>query len=120
MVHEVVIAKRDVIEKPLELYKPLDLFGPSIVSTNGAAWRKHRSLSQPGFSESNLQLVAEATTELSSIMFNKWDSLILESPNKPILIEQYMSHFTLGTRRNFFEISNFVRRNKSCWFWYEN
>ena len=98
VVHEVVIEKRDALEKPLELYSPLDLFGPSIVSTNGAEWKKHRSLSQPGFSESNLKLVAESTTELSYDLFSKWDPMIEKSPETPIEIDGFMNEFTLGKK----------------------
>ena len=37
-----IISRKEDFPKPWEIYKIVDIFGPSIISTEGMEWRKHR------------------------------------------------------------------------------
>ena len=43
--------------KPLDVYKPFNVFGKNVLTVNGAEWSHHRKIIGPGFQERNCKLV---------------------------------------------------------------
>jgi cytochrome P450 len=54
--------------KATDIYKQINIYGKNVVSTEGAAWRYHRKLTSPAFSEKNNQLVWKETLHQSKMM----------------------------------------------------
>jgi cytochrome P450 len=64
-----ITSRREAFPKPLESYRILDLFGRSILSTEGAEWKQHRKISSPVFNEKNNVLVfAEAISQTQGML----------------------------------------------------
>ncbi|CZT14325.1 related to cytochrome P450 3A7 [Ramularia collo-cygni] len=56
-----ITTRRNDFPKPTWQYTSVDLFGRSVVSTEGAIWRTHRKITSPPFTEKNNVLVWEET-----------------------------------------------------------
>ncbi|PRP81004.1 putative P450 monooxygenase [Planoprotostelium fungivorum] len=69
-----VAARRDDFPKPLEQYGILDIYGRSVVTTEGDDWKLHRKIVSPPFSEKNNRLVWNETIKQADMMMNDWDS----------------------------------------------
>lgn len=67
-----VMARGTDFVKPTVSYKSLDIYGQNIVSAEGAAWRHHRKLTSPAFSEKNNRLVWKETLYQSGAMLAAW------------------------------------------------
>lgn len=52
-----ITTRRADFPKPVELYKGVDIFGKSVVSTEGMIWRHHRKLTSPSFTEKSNMMV---------------------------------------------------------------
>lgn len=50
-------ASRTLYPKPIRMYKTLEIYGPNLVTSEGAVWTRHRKITSPAFSELNIQLV---------------------------------------------------------------
>jgi cytochrome P450 len=50
--------RRDFV-KPVELYAIVDIFGPSLLTTEGDDWKRHRKIVAPAFSEKSNSLVCD-------------------------------------------------------------
>jgi len=59
--------------KPIALYKPLNFFGPSILTTEGEEWRRHRKIVARSFGDTNHRLVWEETIKIVLDLFTLWD-----------------------------------------------
>lgn len=57
-----IVADRRMWPKPLELYRILAVYGPSVLVTEGDEWRKHRKIVQPAFTEETLELDWQQST----------------------------------------------------------
>lgn len=55
-----------------KMYAPLDIFGPSVDTVNGATWSRHRRLTTRPFNERNNALVWEEALAQSSAMLETW------------------------------------------------
>lgn len=64
--------KRDLFPKPLDSYKILDIYGKSLVSLEGAEWKKHRKITSPSFTEKNNALVFHEAIAQTQAMLRKW------------------------------------------------
>jgi hypothetical protein len=53
-------------------YKPLEIFGPNIVTVNGYAWARHRQIIAPPLNERNSQLVWKESLTLADQILNIW------------------------------------------------
>jgi cytochrome P450 len=49
--------RRQDFLKPVEIYAIVDIFGPSILTTEGPEWKRHRKIVAPAFSEKSNSLV---------------------------------------------------------------
>lgn len=87
--------KRQIIDKP-HLYQLFEVFGTNILSAREKSWRKHRTLANPAFSESNLRLVIESNNILSNKLIEKWEEMITYNPNVPINMSKFMTELTFG------------------------
>jgi cytochrome P450 len=79
-----VTSRREAFPKLLKDYKNLDIFGRSVVSTEGADWKEHRRVLAPAFNEKNNALVFAESANQARIMISRWlalgDATINEVP----------------------------------------
>jgi cytochrome P450 len=66
--------KRDFI-KPVELYAIVDIYGPSILTTEHEDWRRHRRVVAPAFSEKSNSLVWKESLRQGLGMVEVWSKL---------------------------------------------
>lgn len=71
VVSQITTRKTD-FPKALEVYQSIKLFGNNVVTTEGQAWRHHRKITSPPFSEKNNHLVWDETLEQCHAMVNSW------------------------------------------------
>lgn len=64
-----LLSSRTRFVKPVEHYGPLDYFGPNIVVSEGAEWKRHRTPVQRSFSEHNNRLVWEESVQVALGLF---------------------------------------------------
>ncbi|KZV96286.1 cytochrome P450 [Exidia glandulosa HHB12029] len=55
--------------KPLKFYDLINIFGPNVVGSDGATWKKHRKPSAPAFSERNNKLVWDESLKVILSLF---------------------------------------------------
>lgn len=67
-----ITTRRNDFPKPLKLYKSLDLYGKSVVSTEGSTWRQHRKITAPSFSEKNNELVFTESLHHTQALLKLW------------------------------------------------
>ncbi len=67
-----VVTRRNDFPKPLMLYDVLNVFGPNLIATEGAAWRRHRRITAPSFSEKNNELVWGESLRQARAMLRVW------------------------------------------------
>jgi len=66
--------RRDFV-KPVELYAIVDIFGPSILTTEGEEWKRHRKIVAPAFSEKSNSLVWRESLRQGLEMVEVWSKL---------------------------------------------
>ncbi|TEB40153.1 cytochrome P450 [Coprinellus micaceus] len=57
--------------KPVENYGALSIFGPNIIASEGAEWKKHRKVCAPAFSEPNNRLVWNETVRICDELYRE-------------------------------------------------
>lgn len=67
-----IIARREDFPKPHELYEILDIFGKSVVSTEGATWKMHRKATSPSFNEKNAAITFREAIYQTKHLIAKW------------------------------------------------
>jgi hypothetical protein len=65
-------ARGNDFPKATQLYKHVDIYGKNVVSSGGATWRRHRSVTGPAFTEKNNQLVWKETLDITQNMLTSW------------------------------------------------
>jgi hypothetical protein len=71
VIHEITTRRID-FPKPTELYKVLDVYGKSLISNEGAEWRRHRKITSSPFSEKINRLVWAETLCQAQYMLTSW------------------------------------------------
>ena len=66
--------RRDFV-KPVEIYAIVDIFGPSILTTEGEEWKRHRKIVAPAFSEKSNSLVWRESLQQGLEMVEVWSQL---------------------------------------------
>ncbi|MBE3048273.1 cytochrome P450, partial [Candidatus Bathyarchaeota archaeon] len=64
--------RRRDFPKPVALYKPLEIFGRNVVTTEGDDWVRHRRITTPPFNERNSALVWNESKAQASDMLRGW------------------------------------------------
>lgn len=101
-----MISRREDFQKPIKRYKVIDMFGKSIISTEGQEWRRHRKIVGPSFSEKSNRLVFEESLRQVEGILQTWSSASFPSPP---------TNDQAGTNR-----TNVVRTNTRADFTVEN
>ncbi|RKL41424.1 hypothetical protein BFJ72_g5851 [Fusarium proliferatum] len=65
--------RRDFV-KAVALYKPLEIFGRNVVTTEGDDWVRHRRITTPPFNERNSALVWDESKRQATYMLKMWAS----------------------------------------------
>ncbi|KAF5983168.1 cytochrome P450 monooxygenase [Fusarium bulbicola] len=65
--------RRDFV-KAVALYKPLEIFGRNVVTTEGDDWVRHRRITTPPFNERNSALVWDESKRQATDMLRMWAS----------------------------------------------
>jgi cytochrome P450 len=76
LVEQLTSRRRDFV-KPVEVYKILEVFGPSVVTTEGDAWSRHRKVTSPPFNDRVSTLVWREAQAQATDMLGGW----LERPD---------------------------------------
>lgn len=64
-----ITARREHFPKPTESYELLAIFGPNVVTTEGAVWRMHRKVTAASFNEKNAaHTFAESVNQAQSMV----------------------------------------------------
>lgn len=74
LIGQIVSRKTDFL-KPVEGYKVVDIFGRSIISQEGAEFKRHRKVVGPSFSEKSNRLVFEESLRQADSMMGTWAQL---------------------------------------------
>ncbi|KAJ6785447.1 hypothetical protein PWT90_07109 [Aphanocladium album] len=71
-INSLVTSQRERFPKFVEAYGVLGVFGPNLITTEGAEWRHHRKLTSGSFNEANAALTFEEAVRQSESMLQKW------------------------------------------------
>ena len=71
VIHQITNRRND-FPKAIEVYELLLVFGTNVVTTEGSAWRHHRKIVSPPFTEKNNYLVWTETLGQAQAMINSW------------------------------------------------
>ncbi|KAK1820087.1 hypothetical protein LTR12_005528 [Friedmanniomyces endolithicus] len=63
-----ITTRRNDFPKPIWMYASVDIYGKSVVSTEGANWRHHRKITSPPFTEKNNHLVWQESVHQANSM----------------------------------------------------
>jgi hypothetical protein len=66
-----ILSRGAEFPKATAIYKQINIYGKNVVSTEGPAWRYHRKLTSPAFSDKNNQLVWKETLHQGERMLEK-------------------------------------------------
>ena len=75
-----ITTRRNDFLKPVEIYGVVDIFGNSILSSEGDNWKRHRKIVAPAFSEKSNALVWKESLKQANGMLNFWTNLEGNSP----------------------------------------
>lgn len=67
-----ITTRRNDFPKPTWMYNSVDIYGKSVVSTEGAMWRHHRKITSPPFTEKNNHLVWTESLHQAQSMVTGW------------------------------------------------
>jgi cytochrome P450 len=70
-VEEVCLRRKDFGKDPI-MYKPLNIYGPNLVSANVDSWARHRRITTPPFNERNSSLVWKESLDQATGMLRSW------------------------------------------------
>jgi cytochrome P450 len=71
---QLITRRRDFV-KPVEIYAIVDIFGASILTTEGEEWKRHRKIVAPAFSEKSNSLVWKESLRQGLGMVDVWSKL---------------------------------------------
>lgn len=75
-----IATRRNDFLKPIELYGIVDIFGVSMLSSEGDNWKRHRKIVAPAFSEKSNALVWKESLKQGAGMVNYWSKQPGNSP----------------------------------------
>ncbi|THH05032.1 hypothetical protein EW145_g5094 [Phellinidium pouzarii] len=88
-----VTSDRHAFIKDLSIYEPVDIYGKSLVSTEGAEWRRHLAIAAPAFSDANYALTWKETLRVVHEWFS--DEVDVNEVSGKIDVKAKMKQATL-------------------------
>ncbi|KAK0237992.1 cytochrome P450 [Armillaria nabsnona] len=70
----IVSSDRKTFTKDVEAYETLNIYGQSIVGTEGAVWKRHRAVAKPAFNEANNAFVWSESMRIATEWFADIDN----------------------------------------------
>lgn len=70
-----ITTRRNDFLKPVEIYGIVDIFGVSMLSSEGENWKRHRKIVAPAFSEKSNNLVWKESLRQGAGMLDFWSKL---------------------------------------------
>ncbi|KAG8779245.1 hypothetical protein FRC15_010281 [Serendipita sp. 397] len=67
-----ITSNRIAFPKPIHVYKPINIYGTNVVTSENEEWKLHRRITAPSFSERNNRLVCEEGVRIVSELFELW------------------------------------------------
>ena len=67
-----ITSRKEDFPKPVHLYRTVNIFGRSVLTTEGQAWRHHRKIVGPPFGERNNRLVWKESLHQAELMLKSW------------------------------------------------
>lgn len=67
-----ITTRKNDFPKALEVYESIKIYGNNVITSEGQAWRHHRKITSPPFSEKNNHLVWTETLEQCQAMSIGW------------------------------------------------
>lgn len=67
-----IMTRRNDFPKPIQLYRAVDIYGKSVLSTEGQVWRHHRKIASPPFTEKNNHMVWVESLHQAQAMLKSW------------------------------------------------
>ena len=64
--------RRNDFPKPTHIYRAVNIYGRNVVTTEGQAWRQHRKITSPPFTEKNNHLVWAESIHQAQSMIKSW------------------------------------------------
>lgn len=92
-----IATRRNDFPKPLEFYKIVDIFGTSIISSEGDEWKRHRKMVATAFAEKSNLLVWKESLRQVSGMITSWSEIKGNTSNSMVIKKAGidMAHLTL-------------------------
>lgn len=91
LIKKIGIQRFKLFPKPSELYNVLNIFGKSILTTNGEEWERHRKIAGPHFSlEKHLRQIHTSSVTHAHTLFKVW-----EKENFYLPVKNSLHNFTL-------------------------
>ncbi|KAI0017454.1 cytochrome P450 [Xylariomycetidae sp. FL0641] len=90
-----VTAQREAFPKPTKRYKILEPFGPSLISLEGAEWRKHRKAVGPTFNERNTAMAFSESVNQALGLLDHWHAFTQRGSETIQTLEQDTAALTL-------------------------
>jgi cytochrome P450 len=76
-----ITARRNDFQKPIEIYGIVDIFGKSVLTTEGGEWKRHRRIVAPAFSEKSNALVWKESLSQAASMLAFWSKFDGNGPD---------------------------------------
>jgi hypothetical protein len=70
-----MMTRRNDFPKPIEIYGIVDIFGKSVLTTEGVEWKRHRKIVAPAFSERSNALVWKESLRQGASMLKFWSKV---------------------------------------------
>ncbi|TFK72446.1 cytochrome P450 [Pluteus cervinus] len=74
-----VTADRSTFTKDVQAYEALNMYGLNILSVDGPEWKKHRTIANPAFNDSNNNLVWKQTISIANEWFSDIDQQLMQN-----------------------------------------
>ncbi|KAJ7468050.1 cytochrome P450 [Mycena latifolia] len=69
-----VAAESTIFQKDVEVYEPVNIYGPNVVGTEGVDWKRHRRIANPAFDEASNAFVWMETARVVNEWFTEMNS----------------------------------------------
>ncbi|KAL0959591.1 hypothetical protein HGRIS_011300 [Hohenbuehelia grisea] len=92
---KIVSTERSLFPKDVAAYEALNIYGPSILGTEGSDWKRHRNVAKPAFNEANTSYVWSETVRVLNEWFSHLDTTQAGKSDITINLVKDMTQVTL-------------------------